>query len=86
MCCPETKQRVVRIHVEQERACRGPNGVFPQRVRHYQHDVLVMSPKPYLWSLPALRGSQWVDRRIESGQRGDLTEAGAEKIINRIRL
>lgn len=77
---------MVRIHVEQERADSRPNGVFPQRVRHYQPDVLVMSLKPNLRSLPALRGSQWVDRRIESGQRGDLTEAGAEKIINRIRL
>lgn len=86
MCCPETMQRVVRIHVEQERAGGRPNDVYPQRVRHYQHDVLVMSPRPYLPSLPALRGSQWVDRRIESGQWGDLTEAGAEKIINRIRL
>lgn len=77
---------MVRTHVEQERAGREPNDVFFQRVRHYQHDVLVMSLKPYLWSLPALRGSQWVNRRIELGQRGDLTEAGAEKIINRIRL
>lgn len=79
MCCPETKQQGVRIHVEQERADGGPNAVSPQRVQHYQHNVLVMSLKPYLLSLPALRGSQWVDRRKESRQRGDLTEAGAEK-------
>lgn len=65
---------------------KGPNGVFPQRVQHCQHDVLVMSLKPYLLLLPALHGSQWVDRRIELGQWGDLTEAGAEKIINRIHL